>query len=94
MICIRQKPPDLTGEIEKSTIIVVGFNIPISLTNEQTNINKSEGLEKIGQGRLGGSAVERLPLAQGMILGSWDRVPPLLLPLPVSLPLSVSLTNK
>ena len=43
-------------------------------------------------GRLGGSAVERLPLAQVVILGSWDRVPhqapcmeSLLLPLPVSL---------
>ena len=26
-------------------------------------------------GRLGGSVVEHLPLAQGMILESWDRVP-------------------
>ena len=26
-------------------------------------------------GSLGGSMVERLPLAQGMILESWDRVP-------------------
>ena len=26
-------------------------------------------------GRLGGSMVEHLPSAQGMILGSWDRVP-------------------
>ena len=26
-------------------------------------------------GHLGGSAVEHLPAAQGMILGSWDRVP-------------------
>ena len=26
-------------------------------------------------GRLGGAAVERLPLAQGVILESWDRVP-------------------
>ena len=26
-------------------------------------------------GSLGSSAVQRLPLAQGMILGSWDRVP-------------------
>ena len=26
-------------------------------------------------GHLGGSVVERLPLAQGVILGSWDRVP-------------------
>ena len=32
--------------------------------------------------------VEHLPLAQGVIPGSWDRVPHL--PLPVSLPLSVS----
>ena len=27
------------------------------------------------KGRLGGSAVERLPLAQGIIPGSWDQVP-------------------
>ena len=26
-------------------------------------------------GHLGGSVVEHLPLAQGMIPGSWDRVP-------------------
>ena len=49
-------------------------------------------------GSLGGSAVERLPLAQGMILGSGikSHVGSLLLPLPVSLPfsLSVSLMNK
>ena len=27
------------------------------------------------QGRLGGSVIEHLPLAQGMILWSWDQVP-------------------
>ena len=49
-------------------------------------------------GRLGGSVVERLPLAQGMIPGSWDRVldgaprRSLLLPLLTSLPLSVCLS--
>ena len=52
-------------------------------------------------GHLGGLAVEHLPLAQGMILGSWDQVlhqdsPQgsllLLLPLPMSLPLSVCLS--
>ena len=32
-------------------------------------------LENASGGRLGGSAVEHLPLAQGMILDSWDRVP-------------------
>ena len=30
---------------------------------------------KIMEGHLGGSVVERLPLAQVVILGSWDRVP-------------------
>ena len=51
-------------------------------------------------GHLGGSEVERLPSAQGVIPGSWDQVPiglpagSLLLPLPVYLPLSVCLMNK
>ena len=50
------------------------------------------------QGRLGGSVVGRLPLAQGVVLETWDRLPhrapvgDLLLPLPVSLPLSVCLS--
>ena len=49
-------------------------------------------------GSLGGAAVWRLPLAQGAILESRDRIPrrapgawSLLLPLPMSLPLSLSL---
>ena len=53
------------------------------------------------QGHLGGSAVEHLPRAQGMIPDSPDRVPcrapptgHLLLPLPVSLPLSLTWINK
>ena len=54
-------------------------------------------------GSLGGAAVWRLPLAQGAILETRDRIPrrapgawSLLLPLPVSLPLSfcLSLTNE
>ena len=52
-------------------------------------------------GCLGGSVVERLPLAQGAILETQDRIPyrapgawSLLLPLPVSLPLSLSLYHK
>ena len=51
------------------------------------------------EGSLGGAAVWRLPLAQGAILEIRDRVPrralgawSLLLPLPVSLPLSLSVT--
>ena len=50
-------------------------------------------------GSLGGTVVWRLPLAQGAILETWDRIPrrapgawSLLLPLPMSLPLSVSLS--
>ena len=56
-------------------------------------------LLKIMGGSLGGAAVWRLPLAQGTILETRDRVPhrapgawSLLLPLPVSLPLSLSVT--
>ena len=49
-------------------------------------------------GSLGGAAVWRLPLAQGVILETRDQIPrrapgawSLLLPLPVSLPPSLSL---
>ena len=52
-------------------------------------------------GHLGGSVVERLPLAQVMILGSWDQVPhraphrePASPSAYVSASLSVSLMNK
>ena len=52
------------------------------------------------RGSLGGTAVWRLPLAQGAILETRDRIPrwatgawSLLLPLPVSLPLSLSLCD-
>ena len=51
------------------------------------------------RGSLGGAAVWRLPLAQGAILETWDRIPrrapgawSLLYPLPVSLPLSLSVS--
>ena len=51
-------------------------------------------------GSLGGAVVWRLPLAQGAILETLDRIPRrapgawgLLLPLPVSLPLSLSLCD-
>ena len=55
-------------------------------------------LGKILQGRLGGSVVEHLPSAQDMILevsGSSPTLGFLLLPLPMSLPLScVSLMDR
>ena len=51
-------------------------------------------------GSLGGAVVGRLPLAQGAILETRDRIPhrapgawSLLLPLPMSLPLSLSLCD-
>ena len=60
-----------------------------------TIVFKSQNL-----GSLGGAAVWRLPLAQGVILETQDRIPrqvpgawSLLLPLPVSLPLSLSLCD-
>ena len=50
----------------------------------------------MAQGSLGGAVVWRLPLAQGAILETQDRIPcqapgawSLLLPLPMSLPLSL-----
>ena len=51
----------------------------------------------MAQGRLGGSVVERLPLAQVVMLGSWDGAPhqaPLGEPASPSAYVSASLMNK
>ena len=60
---------------------------------------QAEGEEGSTQGSLGGAAVWRLPLAQGAILETQDQIPrpapgawSLLLRLPVSLPVSLSLS--
>ena len=57
----------------------------------------SPSLRRHYEGHLDGLVVEHLPLAQVMILGSWDRVlhqAPCkeLLPLPMSLPVSQCLS--
>ena len=60
-------------------------------------MSELQAKNKFQEGRLGGSVVERLPLAQGVILdrGSGSLAGSLLLPLPVSLAsLSVPLMNK
>ena len=56
-----------------------------------------QNIKTPNSGSLGGAAVWRLPLAQGTILETRDRIPrrapgawSLLLPLPMSLPLCVS----
>ena len=61
-------------------------------------MRREEDKEPQKSGSLGGAVVWHLPLAQGAILETRDRVPhqapgawSLLLPLPVSLPLSLSL---
>ena len=65
---------------------------------QNTGLNNEKSNKSTRRGHLGGSVVEHLPLAQVVILGSRDRVPhqapcgSLLLPLPVSLPLSVCLS--
>ena len=52
------------------------------------------------EGRLGGSVVERLPLAQGVIPEFWDQVPhwisvwSLLLSLSMSLPFSLRVSHE
>ena len=57
-----------------------------------------KGVKSKKEGSLGGAVAWHLPLAQGTILETWDRIPhqapgawSLLLPLPMSLPLSLSL---
>ena len=60
---------------------------PLSLHSEEFR----SGMDAVGS--LGGAAVWCLPLAQGAILETWDRVPrqaPCMEP--VSLPLSLSLS--
>ena len=61
---------------------------------------QNSGIEIKSQGSLGGAVVWRLPLAQGTILETRDRIPcpapgawSLLLLLPVSLPLCLSLCD-
>ena len=68
------------------------------MTSKQVKKKEKEKNEKRGES-LRGAAVWRLPLAQGAILETRDRVPrrapgawSLLLPLPVSLRLSLSLS--
>ena len=60
-------------------------------TQENSNMY---GAGKKNEGHLGGSAVERLPSAQGTRIGSHIGLPSwsLLLPLPVSLPVSLPLS--
>ena len=93
-------PPDYKGKH------IVFFFYPLDLTfvrpTETTAFrDRTEEFKKLTKsGHLGGSAVECLPLAQGLIpefrIKSciWFLAGSLLLPLPVSLPLSVSLMNK
>ena len=74
--------------------------VPLSLARVVSkNLAKPESLRSRILGSLGGAAVWRLPLAQGAILETQDRIPrrapgawSLLLPLPMSLPLSLSLS--
>ena len=67
----------------------------LCITCHQGNTNQNHN-----EGSLGGAAVWRLPLAQGAILETRDRIPhqapgawSLLLPLPVSLPISLSVCD-
>ena len=58
------------------------FLCPQSCSHALSQINKSlkrkkeKKKKRKKEGRLGGSAVEHLPLAQSMILEFWDRVQP------------------
>ena len=62
------------------------------------HLHQSPPKKMPSRGGPGGSAVEHLPLAQGVTPGSWDRVPPqgacISLRLCLSLSLSLSLMNK
>ena len=70
-------------------------------TGAATVENTVEGPREVkNRGSLGGALVWHLPLAHVAILETWDRIPrrtnsarSLLLPLPVSLPLSLSVCD-
>ena len=72
--------------------------IPSCVTSGFHILSMVEIVRNKVEGPLGGSAVEHLPLTQGVIPGVQDQVPhqapleSLLLRLPVSLPLSLSLS--
>ena len=84
----------------------VGFELKFGRSKVISQAHLAYGLQARDEqnqspykGSLGGAVVWRLPLVQGAILETRDRIPPrapgawsLLLPLPVSLPLSLSVT--
>ena len=94
---LRQKARYGGGKVEDSYESGwVKKNTEISVCNGRLSL-----IKKDLQGHLGGSMVEHLPLAQGVIPGSWDRVPhqvphrePASSSAYVSVSLSVSLMNK
>ena len=94
-------------EIRNLNTQITGREIESAIKNLSTGdvyINRIEWkaetrYKPVTRGSLGGAAVWRLPLAQGAFLETRDRIPRrapgawgLLLPLPVSLPLSPSLS--
>ena len=78
-------------------MIAIGKLLKLDGKQNEIKLNRKSEI----QGCVGGSVVERLPSAQGVILGSWDQVPHWA-PLKessapsayVSASLSVSLMNK
>ena len=81
------------NSIQKLITNASTYHLEISIDKIMIAYQKTTDL-----GSLGGAAVWRLPLAQGVILETRDRIPhqvpgawSLLLPLPMSLPLSHSL---
>ena len=88
---------------EWSLIFPLPITLPLCVSHEYINKgaatveNSLEGPREVkNRGSLGGAAIWHLPLAQGVILETQDQIPrrdpgawSLLLPLPVSLPLSL-----
>ena len=88
-----------TNEKQNKTESLIKEMEILSKEMQDVKKNQMEIIDLKNTGSLGGAAVWRLPLAQGAILETRDRIPrrapgarSLLLPLPVSLPLSLSLS--
>ena len=72
-ITLREPDGNYTQNIYITSVKIKCFCLMVTHSNVYTCVTLTLKQENVGC--LGGSAVEHLPSAQGMIPGSWDPVP-------------------